>query len=170
MNSPVTGRPMREIEYEGATIHTCDDSGGEFIGPEALAHIVRTQEEQFEETLHQALADSNPRAGIDASEIERQFSCPGCGGQMHIINYAGDSGVHLDRCHECGGVWLDHHELEKIQILMENWRAAAPEQIEAIAGELAHARELNEAHINSAFSGSRFAFVNAIINRFLDAA
>lgn len=170
MNSPITGKPMREIEYEGTILFTCPDSGGEFIGPEALSHIVRTRDEQMDPAVRDALADRQPQAGIDSGEVERKFNCPGCEGTMRIVNYAGDSGVHIDRCESCGGVWLDSDELEHIQILMERWKDEASEKLNAIAGTLEMARQENESQMRNTFNASRFAFVNAIMNRFLDAA
>ena len=89
---------------------------------------------------------------------------------MRVVNYGGDSGVFVDRCERCQGIWLDQQELEKIQLLTEQWADEAPQQLRALSSELETARQAAAAQTNSAFSGSRFAFVNAVINRLLDAA
>ena len=96
--------------------------------------------------------------------------CPSCNGSMRVTNYCGDSGVCVDRCDACGGLWLDHLELEKVQVLLEQWADDAPAQIQAVAGELENVRRETAERLDNAFAGSRFAFVNALINRFLDAA
>lgn len=170
MDCPQCRRPLREANYEGVLIHICDKCGGEFIGADALAHIVRTREERFPEASDPAWADIKPQFGVPESEARRVLDCPRCGSTMSVNNYGGDSGVYIDRCSRCGGIWLDQHELENVQILMERWADEAPEQIKAVAGRLEHARRNAAATTSNAFAGSRFAFINAIINRFLDAA
>ena len=70
----------------------------------------------------------------------------------------------------CGGVWLDRNELEHIQILTERWADEAPQQLQQVAGQLEAARRDAAEQANDGFAGSRFAFINALINRLLDAA
>jgi Zn-finger nucleic acid-binding protein len=41
------------------------------------------------------------------------------------VNYGGDSGIIVNRCPACGGVWLDRCELESIQTLVEGLDDAA---------------------------------------------
>jgi Zn-finger nucleic acid-binding protein len=170
MNCPQCNAPMREIEYEAVLIRTCDGCGGEFIGPGELTHIVRTREECFPEAEDMNLDTIKPQFGVPPSETHRKLDCPACGGAMAVVNYGGDSGIYVDRCEGCGGIWLDHDELENIQILSEHWADSAPAQIGAIAGKLEHARREAAQASSAKFAGSRFSFVNALINRLLDAA
>ncbi|MGH7891940.1 MAG: zf-TFIIB domain-containing protein [Thermodesulfobacteriota bacterium] len=37
--------------------------------------------------------------------------CPKCGGNLHEVAFRG---IRIDRCGNCGGVWLDSGELEKL--------------------------------------------------------
>lgn len=172
MQCPNCHGSLREITYEDALIHTCDDCGGEFIGAEALSHIVATRVEQFPEAEAADLSDLKPEFGSSSpgAKMLPTLNCPQCEGVMSVGNYGGDSGIFIDRCDDCGGVWLDQDELENVQILSERWADEAPEQMRAIAGKLEQARQEAAASTNQAFAGSRFAFVNAIINRILDAA
>jgi uncharacterized protein len=39
------------------------------------------------------------------------MTCPSCGGDLLELER---SGVHLDACRECRGVWLDRGELDRI--------------------------------------------------------
>jgi hypothetical protein len=53
---------------------------------------------------------------LQAEERERQkalhfMHCPKCGSELEEIPY-GD--VHVDKCFRCGGLWLDHGEVERI--------------------------------------------------------
>ena len=53
---------------------------------------------------------------------------------------------------------------------MERWADEAKPQIQALAGKLEMARRNAAGNTAGSFSGSRFAFVNALINRLMDAA
>ena len=54
------------------------------------------------------------RTGIDLTDVQEDASCPHCGVAMQPFNYAGDSGVILDKCPSCGGLWLDDGDLERV--------------------------------------------------------
>ena len=38
---------------------------------------------------------------------------------MAVLNYAQDSGIIINRCPSCGGLWFDRGELDKVQMLVE---------------------------------------------------
>ncbi len=42
-----------------------------------------------------------------------QTACPRCTKPMHVVNYS-TTGVAIDYCHGCDGIWLDKGELERI--------------------------------------------------------
>jgi Zn-finger nucleic acid-binding protein len=42
---------------------------------------------------------------------EGEFHCPKCPGLLETYTF---QGVTLDRCHQCGGVWMDNGELETV--------------------------------------------------------
>ncbi len=168
MDCPTCHKAMKPVAYEGCPIHTCDSCGGEFVAGESLAAIVRTRQERFPDSLMAQVQTRLPEFGVFCEA--RGLPCPACENAMRTMNYSGDSGVCVDRCQRCGGVWLDHEELEKVQALMEQWHDHAPAKVRAIAGTLEHARVQAASASSNAFRGSRFSFVNAVINRLLDAA
>jgi len=43
--------------------------------------------------------------------VEAARNCPKCPGRLEGYTF---EGLSLDRCHECGGIWLDQGELEAI--------------------------------------------------------
>jgi len=170
MQCPKCGTALRAVVYEGASIHTCDGCGGEVITPDALRHVVETRDKRFSPELQAQLAERTPTFGVPVDECDRSLSCPACAGSMRVVNYCGDSGVYIDRCERCTSTFLDHEELEKVQAIMEKFEDEAPEQLRAIAGELEQTRRETAEASSRAFAGSRFSFINAVINRFLDAA
>jgi hypothetical protein len=46
---------------------------------------------------------------VETGETPR--SCPKCPGKLEAYTFEGWA---LDRCHQCGGIWLDRGELEAI--------------------------------------------------------
>lgn len=170
MHCPQCAATLEATVYEGVPIHTCNTCGGEFVGGEEFRRIVENRKQRFDPSMQDELAGCKPSFGEVASQPERSLLCPACGQPMKVANYAGDTGIFVDRCDVCSGLWLDHEELEKVQIVMERWADEARPQIAAIAGELEEARRKAAGSTTGTFSGSRFAFVNALINRLLDAA
>ena len=170
MKCPQCSSALESTTYEAVPIHTCNSCGGEFIGGRELAHIVHTRQEQFDPELKELLAERKPRFGVPPEEARRSRCCPTCGEPMSVVSYGGDSGIFVDRCESCDGLWLDHEELERIQVLQERWADEAPQKLKDIAGELEQARRRVAESTSQTFAGSRFAFINALINRFLDAA
>ena len=82
----------------------------------------------------------------------------------HIARIAirGDSTFALMLEGEKRGHALYHYTPERL--------AMRDGRIEAVAGSIEEARAAANAKISNVYSGSRFAFVNAVINRILDAA
>lgn len=169
MKCPQCAQELKQVTYETVAIHTCASCGGEFIGTPELGHIVRARQERFSPELRELLAQRTPRPGV-AADAHPALCCPGCGEPMTVISYGGDSGVFVDRCASCDGMWLDCEELQRIQVLQERWAEEAPDQLKQISVDLEKARWEVAQATSSAFAGSRFAFINALINRYLDAA
>lgn len=173
MNCPRCADALLPTRYEDADIHTCESCGGEFVPSDALRHIIETRAVDCASELdaqdHAAVQDRRPTFGVPDSERHQHADCPACEQPMVVGNYFGDSGIFVDRCDGCGGVWLDRAELEQVQLLMERWQDEAPDQVKQIAGNLETERRRVAERTSNTFQASRFSFVNALINRFLDA-
>lgn len=170
MQCPVDHRPLTHIEYEGCVINTCQACGGELLSGDALAHIVQTREERFGAEFASLVEECQPLHGLVAAERDRSLVCPCCEGQMRPVNYAGDTAIFVDRCGSCGAVWLDQHELELVQNLLEKWADEAPTQLRSIADRLDEARRAAQQRTGEDVNNSHFAFINAVLGRVLDAA
>lgn len=51
------------------------------------------------------------KAAAAAERKSHYMKCPKCGADLETIE---QGGVHVDRCPECAGIWLDAGELEQI--------------------------------------------------------
>lgn len=170
MLCPHDRTPLSELEYEGALIRECATCGGELVGPDALAHIVRVRERAFDAGLRLHADESVPVRGVPMGEEGRHLNCPCCNGHMCQVNYAGDTRVLVDRCGDCGAVWLDQTELEMAQVLLERWHERAKGQQHRLRPWLDEARQHAARHAAGPFRWSRFSFVNAVLGRIVDAA
>jgi Zn-finger nucleic acid-binding protein len=157
---------MQSIDYEGVEIETCDRCGGEWLDPNELKSIVSAREKRWNA---QELEDLKSAAiqGVKLDEVDEDLLCPNCSEPMDPINYAGDSGVILDKCTVCDGIWLDADEIEKVQMLVESWEKALPDDMKhygaRMRGVAAEVDSRDDVRI-----GRWFGIPSAIINRVLD--
>jgi len=87
---------------------------------------------------------------------------------MDHVNYAADSGVMIDKCPHCGGIWLDAGELEKAQAAVEASRSDLDRDIKRFSGPL-HEVEVREDALEQQDNRATHApLVSAIANRIQD--
>ena len=170
MNCPHCHAPLREIEYEGIAIETCDSCGGEWLDSDELGKIVQIRERKFNEQERRAVAESTTITGVQLESVDRDLVCPKCGATTDPINYGGDTGIIIDRCTGCHGIWLDEGELEKVQMLVEGWDDALPDDLKKYGPKLRDvAAEVDQ---RDDVAPSRLPligpFINACINGILD--
>lgn len=119
-------RDRRELEpgtYEGhITVHNCPDCGGMWLDKGELEEIEEIIGHDYTEELSR-IPDFIGNAFEMAKQINsREIFCPACGALTEGVEYAYCSQVVINRCPNCGGVWLDKGELEAIEIFYERSR------------------------------------------------
>ena len=78
---------------------------------ETMRLVEKAKEDIFFAERERELLDKLRAQLRKVDKAETVLSCPKCSGKLE--SYAFHEIV-LDRCHECGGVWLDKGELEAI--------------------------------------------------------
>lgn len=152
--------------YEGIQIETCPGCQGEWLDDAELRHVTRAREERFDPQECRAVTEATKIKGVVLADVDRDLACPKCGGQTDPINYGGNTGVIIDRCTECHGIWLDAGELEKIQMLVEGWEDGLKDDLAKYGPKL---REVSkEIDRDDDCAPSRAGFVNAIINAIIN--
>jgi len=77
---------------------------------ETMRLVERAKEDiYFAEREREVLEKLRTQLRKVESEVPR--NCPKCPGKLESYTF---EGFPLDRCHECGGIWLDKGELEAI--------------------------------------------------------
>ena len=162
MQCPSCSSTLETIDYEGIKIETCPGCEGQWLDASELRHIVNVRERRFDEDQRRAVATAASIDPVQVDHEDRDLRCPKCGGQTDVLNYGGDSGIMIDKCTGCGGIWLDAGELERIQIVVEGWQDGLPETLRKHGPRL---RQVSaEVEQRSKVRVSRLGFVNAIIN------
>ena len=145
MQCPKCGAEMRTILYEGVQIDKCSSCEGEWLDGGELKTIVKRREEKFSpEEVESVRSSINETREAPEKMPEHPYHCPRCGVDLVRINYALSSGVWIDRCENCGGVWLDKNELEQIQFLAEEGEKKLAEDTNKYGNGLARIREESE--------------------------
>jgi Zn-finger nucleic acid-binding protein len=108
--------PLCGLEYEGNHIYECSEGHGTLVEEPRLDRIKKIRQREWD-------ADDGPRfeAEVLAADSTAKIRCPRClvADMEKRRIYAGNIAFHLDRCNDCGLVWLDRGELELLQIQYE---------------------------------------------------
>lgn len=159
--------PLPPGVYEGATVETCTRCGGQWLGREELKQIVDTRERTWEPGALEAMRGVSVR-GLDLARVREDLACPDCAAVMEPFQYGGDSGIILDRCLACGGIWLDGGELEKVQMAVEAAELDLGRDAKRFAGDLRRVEVREDAREQREGLPGRAPLVSAIANRVVD--
>jgi Zn-finger nucleic acid-binding protein len=157
-------------------IETCDSCNGEWLDGDEIKKITDLREQHFDAETRRAIAESHSYDGTSGLHVhDKNLVCPKCGITTDPINYGGGSGIIIERCCSCKGFWLDDQELEKVQMLVEGWEDALPDDLRQYRGTLTNVAGTTETRIEA---DEREAgpsktpivgpFINACINGIID--
>ena len=122
MNCPNCQHSLTQEDYEGVEIDRCTHCQGVYLDDGELKHINEAREKTFSSEDIAAVNGIQSKIQANEEEMAGQIQCPKCAGStMSRRHFAGQSGIVIDRCPDCKGLWLDAGEIEKIQILVEGW-------------------------------------------------
>lgn len=159
MNCPACNSQLDVIMYENIEIETCRGCGGEWLDHTELKKIVDQRDVYFDPQKRAEVARSIKPTRMTTDEFDRKMTCPKCSGSTKAINYGGDSGIIIDRCLGCKGIWLDSGELEKIQMFVEGVDDILPEDIKKHAASLEIADESNSSAARNARNAVGFSSI-----------
>jgi Zn-finger nucleic acid-binding protein len=109
MDCPDCHVPLRPTDYLGVRIEECPNCLGRWFDRDEL----RRAKDHADPDLCWLDFEMFPGDPEEPQEGAGSRDCPRCRVKMGVIVY-GDSGVRIDKCGTCEGVWLDHEEFEKI--------------------------------------------------------
>lgn len=127
MLRPRCENELEEIVYEGIIVDTCPNCQGEWLDKAEILLINKAREEVFSEEEKAKVKGAREVVITEIKQPEKSIVCPRCNVSLQVLNYAYSTGVIVDRCPKCEGLWLDKDELEHIQIVIEEWQKRSPE-------------------------------------------
>jgi Zn-finger nucleic acid-binding protein len=169
MKCPRCKTVLSEIKYEGVTIEVCPDCKGEWLFAGELERIVEHHDKVFTPEEIASLDAANKEIFTAEKDDQDELNCPVCEDvRMEHFNYGDTSGIILHRCMECDGIWMDKDELEKVEELVDGWKADLSHD-RAKYGSVLRKVEIEEKNeLDRAVSISRFGFVNRVLRLFCE--
>jgi len=93
---------------EDASVEFCPKCGGMWISREDFTRSIKR-------TPPPDLPKEEPPDAEKPIWAESPLACPRCGGNMAKAVYDYSSGIKVDRCDRCRGIWLDRGELGRLR-------------------------------------------------------
>ncbi|HUD84733.1 MAG TPA: hypothetical protein VMQ67_14575, partial [Candidatus Saccharimonadales bacterium] len=69
---------------------------------------------------------------------------------------------------ECGGIWTDKDQLERVEMLVEGWKEHLNQDSAKYGSVLKKIEVKEQQDLDESVSISRFGFVNAVLRRFCE--
>jgi uncharacterized protein len=115
MKCPLCNLPMQQLNISGVTIDECfEGCHGLWFDALELKRLDEAKEGAGDD-LERIL--SYPRK---SDERSAKPDCPRCHISLQRKSYYYRSGIFIDECYNCGGVWLDQGELAAIRSNFKN--------------------------------------------------
>jgi Zn-finger nucleic acid-binding protein len=109
MDCPDCHTPLRQTDCHGVRVDECPTCLGRWFDRDEL----RRAKDSTDHDLRWLDFDPFAADPGDSPATAKGRLCPRCAVKMGAIAYE-NSGVSIDKCTNCHGVWLDHDEFEKI--------------------------------------------------------
>ena len=160
---------LQSVEYDNQKVEVCPQCKGEWLFAGELQKIVEHHDEVFTPEEIASMNAVNKEIFTAEKDDKDELNCPACGDvQMEHFNYGDTSGIILHKCSECGGIWMDKDELQKVEEVVDGWKADL-NQDEAKYGPALQKIEVEEQkELDKDVSISRFGFVNSVLRRFCE--
>ena len=157
------------IEYDGVKIQVCQKCKGEWLHAGELQTLVEHHNEIFTPEEIASLNAVNKEIFTAEKDDRDELNCPLCGTvRMEHFNYGDTSGIILHKCPDCGGIWTDKDQLEKVEELVDGWKACLGKDTSKYGAILNKVAVKEQQDLDKAVSISRFGFVNAVLRRFCE--
>lgn len=137
MYCPSCHNMLRTVKSRGFTLDVCLKCKGIWFDDGELIGFAEALEGEVESVDKVTLF--KPRKAVGEKELPSVRSCPHCNVTMKQFNYAYDSNIFLDRCPQCGGVWTDAGEIQRVAAHLKK-----DPRVQAIGESLAKSREFQD--------------------------
>jgi Zn-finger nucleic acid-binding protein len=169
MKCPRCNSTLNPVEYDGQVVEVCPDCKGEWLHAGELQKIVEHHNEVFTPEEIASIKAVNKEIFTAEMDDHDELNCPLCGDvRMEHFNYGDTSGIILHKCTECGGIWMDKDQLQKVEEVVDGWKADLRQDEVKYGPVLQKVEAEEQKDLDKAVSISRFGFVNAVLRRFCE--
>jgi Zn-finger nucleic acid-binding protein len=169
MNCPRCHSALNPIEQDGVEIQVCAQCKGEWLSAGELGKILEHHDEVFTPEEIASMDAVNHDVFTAEKDDHDELNCPHCEGiQMEHFNYGDTSGIMLHKCLQCGGIWTDKDQLEKVEMLVDGWKKRLSEDSLNYDSILRKVETKEQEEMDKNVSISKVGFVNAILRRFCE--
>jgi Zn-finger nucleic acid-binding protein len=131
MLCPIDKTALNSTTLENTVLEVCPACWGIWFSEQSFQQTVYNLNSN---KLHPELEKHSVTAEhITAKQVElakeNRFTCPYDYGEMDRYPYAGDSKVIIDKCIQCGGLWIDGYELARL------WAYIKPHEAKDLAAQ-----------------------------------
>lgn len=153
---PVCQVPLVSQTHLGITIDVCPTCAGIWFDADELL-LLRELDPSVLPRLDQLY-----QPAVERYEGTGERLCPNCRIPMYRCNYLYTSNITLDSCDQCGGVWVDHGELVKMDQLVRDARTMEiPPETKAQLAIAQMEAEMKESQARAQFWTGLFSFLRA---------
>jgi len=156
-------------ELNNVNVDVCPDCKGEWLFAGELLKIVEHHDEVF--TPEEIAAQNAVNKEIFTAEKDDndELNCPACVDiRMEHFNYGDTSGIILHKCTECGGIWMDKDQLQRVEEVVDGWKADLNQDIAKFGVTLQKIDREEQKELDQDVFISRFGFVNSVLRRFCE--
>ena len=169
MNCPRCESTLSPVEYDGVKVQVCSGCKGEWLEAGELQTLAEHHDEVFTPQEIQSLEAVNKEIFTPEKDDHDELNCPACAEvTMEHFNYADTSGIILHKCSECGGVWADKDQLQKVEEVVDGWKECLNQDTAKYGPVLKKIAVQEQKELDRAVSISRFGFVNAVLRHFCE--
>lgn len=156
-------------EFDHVNVDVCPDCKGEWLFAGELLKIVEHHDEVFTPEEIAAQEAVNKDIFTVEKDDHDELNCPVCENvRMEHFNYGDTSGIILHKCAECEGIWMDKGQLEKIEEVVDGWKADLNQDLTKYGSTLQKIEIEEDKELDRDVSISRFGFVNKVLRRFCE--
>jgi Zn-finger nucleic acid-binding protein len=156
-------------ELEHVNVDVCPDCRGEWLFAGELLKMVEHHDEVFTQEEIAAQDAVNKEIFTVEKDDRDELNCPACEDvRMEHFNYGDTSGIILYKCTECEGIWMDKGQLEKIEEVVDGWKASLNQDLAKYGSTLQKIGIEEDKELDRDVSISRFGFVNKVLRRFCE--
>ncbi|GAB4185828.1 MAG: hypothetical protein Kow00108_23280 [Calditrichia bacterium] len=128
MQCPIDRSELVKRIYEAnVEIDECPQCKGVWLDEGELEKIQEISDNDYSDELKKMPDYIGNAFDMAKDRREENRVCPKCNQSMDRREYGYCSQVMIDVCPSCRGIWLDNHELQKLEIFYEKSRVEANE-------------------------------------------